>query len=56
MRLVPRKTPTTHAPLHAIVGCTHPREIKLAERTIQESSTLRFPITCTRPRMNAEWG
>ena len=53
-KLVPRATPQTQPSLPRQSGVTHSREMKLAARMIQNTSTPRLPITCAIPTMKAE--
>ncbi len=53
---VPTATPATQASLPGQSGVTHSREMKLAARIIQNTSTPRLPITRTMPTMKAECG
>lgn len=55
-RPVPSATPATQASLPGQSGATHSREMKLAARMIQNTSTPTLPITRTNPVMNAECG
>jgi len=54
--LVATATPATQASLPGQSGVTHSREMKLAARMIQKTSTPTLPSTRTAPVMKAEWG
>jgi hypothetical protein len=55
-KLVPRATPATQPSLPRQSGVTHSREMKLAARIIQNTSTPKLPMTRTMPTMKAECG